>query len=106
MYQRKAHVIFFDEKYRKSAKPPMVAEAEVMITMIDINSRNWMILQVYSINIIIPENHKDYHHWKKQQGSRRVTIPKEYWDTLICYYPKKGETIRSIPKKLSKTDVI
>lgn len=97
--QWKTFVRFYQKKDFHSDSPPHIAEAEVLIRHINIATREFRIIQFYSVNIILPEHHPAWDYWNAQSKSKAVVLPQSYWDTLICYEPGKGEIIRTIPKK-------
>ena len=98
--QRKTKVYFILKEHRMSAKPPTIAEAEVLVRNIDIKSRNFCIIQFYSVKNYVPRHQPEWHYWETQRRNRKVLLPQVYWDQLLCY-DERGETIRSIPNKVS-----
>ena len=81
MNQRKEKVYFIRKANKDSAKPPTLAEAEVLI-------RNGKIIQFYSVNNLANRDRPEWHYWHLQAELRHIFLPDHYVKEIICYTDK------------------
>ena len=81
MNQRKEKVYFIRKSDQQSAKPPTLAEAEVLI-------RNNRVIQFYSVNNLVDRDKPEWHYWHIQSELRRIFLFDHYVKEIICYTEK------------------
>ena len=85
MIQRKANVIFFKKKYLDTYIPPRLAKGSILTRLVNITTREFRMIQVYNINIILNPEEREWHYWLEQSKNLKITLPKNYWDQIICW---------------------